>query len=726
MKKFISIFATVLVSIVGVSQAAQADTRLSISSSTGAVLNGSGATITPSYGGVTEPTTGDWAYFKYEVTALNTNGTSGTVATYQLNTNPCHGTTSGASGSFRTCTTEIRSGRVVYNAGTNSYNNIYQSVLKITPQSGVGTNFQIRGWLDKNNNGRVEAYEPMSNRLTVQSYDPSLAKAFFNFKVDPPLLLDNNLLAYVSAGRTSTVVGSTTTVTGLVDPSLLGLEILNCSTIPCSIVSASGVWNANPQLERLEYKSAVQFTAGAKLIFNLYYNPYGDSTFKTAVKLGTRTFDYKEATIKNLETQLVSPNLITDNQDEDATYRFEDQRQNYAQSGLTTFTYKAKLTGLDSGPAVGKEVFINLDTKGMLSWSGFRADGVLLTEAVDDLITLRRITDKKGEVSVVLTVPAQTAGSQLELDAIIGGLKASEIPGTGAEEVVVWGMDSIRTLSLAFGTALKTDGTSLSLSATVRSSKGDVFANERVIFGASSDLILGSPFSAVNAAGTATTTVKVNPLADKEGSTYITAQILSAGKLVEAKALVTWSDYGKTIRGSASEYSAEVQDLVFDIDQNVSPGKIIYGSVQVADVNGIPRANELVELSVEGLGYLTKTIATTDANGAAKFGLVLAVGDAGTAKITARLAVYGITATETVLVSVSSKIIVTRNTVNVVVSNAANEEIKITVDGKTVATKTATGNSYRVTATDVAVGVRVVKVYVAGILIETKSVKLNN
>lgn len=726
MKRFISIFATVLLSIVGVSQSAQADTRLSISSSTGAVLNGTGATITPSYGGVTEPANADWAYFKYEITALNTGGTSGTAATYQLNTNPCHGSTSNASGSYRTCTTDLQGGRMVYNAGTTSYSYLYQSILKITPQTGVGTNFQIRAWIDKNNNGRIEAYEPMSNRLTVQSYDPALAKAFFNFKVDPPLLLDNSLVAYVSAGRSSTVVGSTTTVTGLVDPTLLGLEILNCSTIPCSTVSASGVWNANPQQERLEYKSQVRFMAGAKLIFNLYYNPYGDATYKTAVKLGTRTFDYQEATIRHLETELISPSLVKDAQQDDATFRFENQRQNFAQSGLTSFTYKAKLTGLDSAPAVGKQVYINVDTKGMQSWSGFRADGVLLMESVDDLITLRRVSDKNGEVSIVFTLPNQTAGNQLEIDAIVGGLRASEIPGQGAEEVVVWGLDSARTLTLAFATASKTDGTSLSLSATVRSSKGDVFSNERVIFGASSDLFLGNPIATVNSAGTATTTVKISPLADKEGSTYVTAQILSSGKLVEVKALVSWSDYGKTIRGLASTYSAEVEELVFDIDQNVSPGKIIYGSVQVSDVNGVPRANEVLELSVDGLGYLTKTMVTTDATGAAKFGLVLAVGDSGSAKITARLSSYGLSATETVLVNVTSKVSMTRNTLNVFVYNALEKEVKVTVDGNTVITKTAVANGFKVSATDISTGLRRVKVFVAGILIQDVKLKFSN
>lgn len=726
MKKTNSILVALLMLATGFTQPANADTRLTINASTTAVLNGSGATITPSYGAVTEPAAGDWANFKYEVTALNSLGTSGSASTYQINTNPCTGVTSGASGSYRTCTTDLGSGRMVYNAGSTSQSNLYQSVLKITPQTGIGTTFQIRAWIDKNNNSRIEPYEPMSNRISVQSYDAGAAKAFFNFRVDPPLLLDNNLSAYLSAGRNNPAVGGAATVTGIIDPSLLAVEILNCSAVPCTKVTASGVWNANPQLERLEYKSAVQFSAGAKFTFNLYYNPYSDATFKTAVKLASRSFDYTSATLKNLTTEIIGSNLVTQVEESDATFRFDNQRQSYAQSGLSTFTYRARLTGLDSAPAEGKEVFINLDTKGMPTWNGFRADGVVLMEAVDDLVTLRRTTDKNGEVSVQFTVPKQAAGSQLEIDAIIGGLKASEIPGTGAEEVLVWGMDSSRTLTLAFADDEKTDGTSLSLSATVRSSKGDVFANEKVIFGSESDLVIGTPISSVNNSGTATTTVKVSPLASKEGSGYVTAQILSGGRMTEVKALVTWSDFGRNIRGTASAYEAQVDELVFDIDQTVGAGKVVNGTVRVLDVNGNPRINEVVELSVDGLGYLTKSLATTDSTGAAKFGLTLAAGDSGVTTITARLGSYGLSATETVLVNVSAQVASTRNTLTVIAANAGTQEVKVTVSGKTVATKVATNSKYRFTTKDISIGLRQVKVYVAGILVTSKQVRFTN
>lgn len=715
MKRKIAIILTVLLVSIGVSALpSHADSRLSISASSGAVLTGTGSTFTIK-SSVNDFPSEDWANVKYEVITPFASGPTATATVQQLRSEICHGTAGANVNYLRPCTTEIRSGRTVLNAGAPSESNLYLSTLKLTPLTGQASIFQVRAWLDRDSNGLIDPFEPVSNTSKLQSVDAAKAKSFINFQVEPPLIQKNSLKAWVSAGSSAAVVGGMTTVGGLIDPSLLTVQILNCKQVPCTVVSSSGTWNPGTLQKQFEYTSTQSFSHGAKLTFNLFYNPYSDSSLKTAVKLATKSFDYEGGLPHSIQTGLTSIGVSAGDEIASGNYMFHNQRQNFAEYNVKAFTYKTRVTGQNSRPLANRDVYLNVDLHGLSAWSGIKVDGVSLTSVLNDRVILKRTTDDNGEVEVQFQVPDQVAGSQLEIDAIISGLRAHEISGDGLEEVLIWKSDMKRFLSLSFATASSKNGSGLQIDARVRNGEGDMIAGERVIFSSDGDLEFSNAMPVLSGVGSASTVVRVSPMAKRSGSGYITAQMVSAGQILEKKVLVSWDSFGAGMWASQGITSALANQVTYSGVKFASPGSSLAATLRVRNAGGGLAKNEPVRLKLTGPGKLIVAPAATDKSGALNFKIQFGSNDLGSSKLTAYLPASGVYKHFRVLTGVLATVAPVGLKAKVTVNSVKGSVVTVYVNDSLEYTNTATSDSYSFETLQQGSGLRKFKVFVDGV-----------
>lgn len=703
-----------------VSLPAYADQRITLSSSTTVLLNESAALITPNQSAY-EVLASEALNFKYEILNLNSGATALAVAS-QHSTAACNAETGATISSRRTCSTLVASSRAVINAGSSTIESLYQSTLKITPKSGEAAVYKIKGWIDRNNNSEIDPYEPVSKALKLQTFDAKLAKSAVNFQMDPPLIQNNNISAWVSAGPSAAVVGTTSTsVMGILDPTLLTLEVVNCQQVPCQFSRVTGTWNANVLQKQYDFAGTYSFSNNAKLYFNLYYNPYSDSTLKTATKLASRSFDYSVGWPKQVKTEIVSNLISAPEAITSENFLKAGQRQNHAESGLKAFAYRATFVGADSLPLQNADVYLNVDLQEFSTWSMLRVDGIPLTTVLNDRVTLRRVTNASGQVEVQFETPTQPATNQLSIDAIVGGLRAHEISGDGREEVVVWKSNAQRLLVLKFLTDTNSKGQGVTLQATVRNGKGDIVNDERVVFSSDESLILSEAQPLVGSDGVAKTVVKVSHMAKQQGDAYVTAQVVSAGKILEERVKIKWFDYGLFTQGITADQTPLVNSATFVGKRVLEQGKTLKSSIDFAtskgtsSVQGIP-----VTLKFKGPGKIVQLNSTTDAQGQIHFDWVNPQNIPGAASVTASVPSSGFSKTFQVMTGVKIKVEPFRTFNEIQVNGAHGSTITAYVNGAIDTVRVATSDAFvfrtsrtENTSSKLMVAVEGVKVYLS-------------
>lgn len=713
-RKIAIILAAALISVGVNALPSHADSRLSIYASSGAVLTGTGSTFTIK-SPVNDFPSEDWANLKYEVITPFASGPTATATVQQLRSDICYGTAGANVNYLRPCITEIRSGRTVLNAGAPSESNVYLSTLKLTPLSGQASIFQVRAWLDRDSNGLIDPFEPVSNTAKLQSIDAAKAKSFINFQVEPPLIQKSLVKAWVSGGSAASVIGGMTTVGGLIDPAFLTVQILNCKQVPCTVVSSSGTWNPGSLQKQFEYTSTQSFSHGAKLTFNLFYNPYGDSTLKTAVKLATRTFDYEGGLPHTIQTALTSTGVSAGAEISSGNFKFENQRQNFAEYNVKAFTYKTRVTGENSRPLANRDVYLNVDLHGLSAWSGIKVDGVPLTTVLNDRVTLKRTTDDNGQVEVQFQVPDQAAGSQLEIETIISGLRAHEISGDGREEVLIWKSDMTRFLSLRFAATSSKTGSGLQIDARARNGEGDIISGERVIFSSDGDLEFSDAMPVLSIVGSAATVVKVSPMAKKSGSSYITAQMVSAGQILEKKVLVSWDSFGAGMWVSEGSITTLANQVTYSGVKFASPGSSLSATLRVRNAGGGVAKNEPVRLKLTGPGKLIIAPGMTDKSGAVNFKIQFGPKELGSSKLTAYLPASGVYKHFRVLTGVLAAVAPAGTKAKVTVNSVKGSVVTVYVNDALEYTKTATSDAYSFETLQQGSGLKRFKVFVDGV-----------
>ncbi|WP_296647650.1 hypothetical protein [Rhodoluna sp.] len=178
-------------------------------------------------------------------------------------------------------------------------------------------------------------------------------------------------------------------------------------------------------------------------------------------------------------------------------------------------------------------------------------------------------------------------------------------------------------------------------------------------------------------------------------------------------------------------------NVAFTSSNQVKAGRTLTVKGLLTDKFGNPvntTDNGIFEAIYDGPGFiLSDDVIETDANGKFSIKVLLGTGEVGSASVTAKYDVDGdldvadeednrITKTQTILLGVSAASVAGSKKVVSTVKNASGLQVKVYVDGKLKATKTASSDNYSVAVSKLTVGKHTVKVYVAGILVNTKSV----
>lgn len=521
--------------------AAFADNRLTISASSSIVLQGTPSTFTPTVSAVTENSSYDWSNFKWEISNNLGQVSEATAQVWQLNTAPCSGSVSGASGSYRYCTTAINGSRSIFSAAT-SYANASSATLKVSANQGSGA-MRIRSWLDRNGNNQIDPYEPSSTNATLQVLDPSQAKPFLNFQIEPPTQSDNVLRASVTSGS---VIGTNNAITGLVDPAKLSIQLNQCGILVCSAVLGSTTWVPHPQVLSYEFSSEQRIAPNSRFGAQLIYTKSPSEKFV----LATKEFDYTSNTPGSLETSVSAPSGLAFKSEFNLPHSEPRQKTYIADGPLSTFVYSALLKDRFGAPLAGKQVFLAFDLRDVTNHEGVLVNGQQISRTDQDLVYLSRTSDENGKVTLNVTYSNHGWLDRIGIDAIVNGLHSWEFPG-GGQELITWDNARNRVIGLSFSKASSVNESNrfLTARASVSDREGRVTNGERVIFGGESPIFVDDPVQVLSN-GAASTNVRLSSILEETGSAVLRAQIVGESGIVESQALISWTNYGETITGS--------------------------------------------------------------------------------------------------------------------------------------------------------------------------------
>lgn len=522
--------------------AANADNRLTFSASSSIVLQGTPSTFTPTVSAVSENSSYDWSNFKWEITPVLGTLSDATAQVWQLNTAPCDGSISGASGNNRTCTTALRENRTLVSAAT-TYASASSATLKIVANQGSGV-LRIRSWLDRNGNNQLDAYEPASTNATLQVLDPLQAKPFVNFQIEPPTLSVAALRAWVSSGS---VIGGNNTISGLVDPAKLSIQLNQCQATNCSAVSGSTTWVPHPQLLAYEFTSEQRIIPNSRFGAQLIYT----KSSRERYVLATKEFDYTSQTPSHVQTSVSAPSGLVYKSGFKSPHSEPRQKTYLADGSLSTFVYTATLKDKFGYPVAGKQIFLAFDLRDVTNHEGILVNGQQISRVDQDLVYLSRVSDSEGKVTLNVTYSNHAWLDRIGIDAIVNGLHSWEFLGDGGEELVTWDNARNRVIGLSFSKASSTNESNkfLTAVASVSDKEGRATNGERVIFGGESPIIVDDAIQVISN-GSASTNVRLSSILDESGSAVLRAQIVGDKGIVESQALISWTNYGETITGS--------------------------------------------------------------------------------------------------------------------------------------------------------------------------------
>ncbi len=195
---------------------AQAQNRLSITSSSSTVIEGTSAEFRIG-GSVSDGAFYDFDDLKFEVANLTRNNQEfSTVTESKAGTicaNPVY-----LSGTVQTCERTHDSNRAVMSASVNS---LTSAKLRLTSRGPDVSVLQVRAWVDANNNNVRDPYEPSTPAQQLTVYPVSRMKSFFEFEFEPPRLGGGQMTAWLKANDFAQGAFNQ----GLIDPALLDIQV---------------------------------------------------------------------------------------------------------------------------------------------------------------------------------------------------------------------------------------------------------------------------------------------------------------------------------------------------------------------------------------------------------------------------------------------------------------------------------------------------------------------
>lgn len=580
LKKLLSSFLALALAVIAIVQfdthSAVADTRITGAVTGKTVFIGSPSTISATATIGERAATAEWANFKFEIRAVQKATFSVLAVFSQQNTAPCGGTTSSPSGSSVTCTVALTSTRNVLYATNSVGTGAISNSLKITQTSGDSQLFRIRGWIDRNNNDQIDAYEPATTIQTVNTVDPRKAKAFYNFEVDPPRYTEGKVTGWIANG------GLSNKATDLMDPTLISMKVHSCGPYSCTRISGATTYNFHPQLMRYELTTNVPTLSLGTYAVELYYQQDANNI----VLLDTRIFDYKQRAPLGVKTEIVPQSgtaLMPTGISAGTPSRLNTTM---AGPGVSSFTYKATFSDEDKSLISNRPVYVFINAIDLVSTSQLRVNGMQVSTSNQDQIILRRDTDANG----VLTLNIQYAGrsmEQLRIDVQVNGLRPYEFAYPGSEEAFVWDTTPVRTINLSSSSTSASSASPLTLTATVNGSLGGVANDGSVIFFGDPGFTFDTPVVPLAVGTSATSIVRVSNLAGEKGTGFVYAQTLSAAGWITAKLQLSWKDYGNEL------VVGEFAPVVIPVSQP-NPSISVAGKLTTVNVSGLIQSDSVV------------------------------------------------------------------------------------------------------------------------------------
>jgi hypothetical protein len=468
----------------------------------------------------------NWARMKFEVEARYSGAFTATAET------------TGVTGVWQPTTFSVKKVVLTSGATVTSASQTINSI-RLTQTEGESQVFRIRSWLDRNGNDTVDPFEPTTGFASVSTIDPSKAKSYLAFQVDPPRFADSKISASIGGNGVNKV--------GIIDPSLVSMKVHTCGYDGCVRVTGSLTYNSMPQLVRYEFSTATNFRSDGTYVVELFYA----QTPSNSILLDSETFEYKQKIPNQIETSLTFSPGVSTTKLTASSARAPRLSLTSGPLSIESFTYKAKFSDPDNALIANREVYVYLDMKDIKSPANFLVDGVQVSPVVRDEVLLRRFTDSSGEINLDFTYPDATLLERLEIDIQVNGIRPYEFSNPGSEEAFVWDIDGQRNLGLYVD---KTAGTSIApvtLNALIFTAQSELVTEGAVVFTPDKFLVLENGAGTIDAFGRVSTTIRVSNLAPKNGQGYVTAQTVTASGLVSNKVLVTWIDFGKAVTVAA-------------------------------------------------------------------------------------------------------------------------------------------------------------------------------
>ena len=549
MKKYLSFLTTILLTLVGLvtflESPASADNRLTLTTSSNVVFFGSGATLTASTNGqIYDYSNYIWASMRFEVIAANETPFDAKADVSQTSVQ-CAGVSSNIPGFGTGCTTEFSTRRIVLNANASVTSSSSQTInsIRLTQTSGTSQIFRVRGWVDRNSNEVVDPFEPATPAISITTVDPTKARTYLAFQVDPPRFADSKITASMGANVGKGI--------GIIDPAKVTMKIHACGANGCVRVTGNLTFNSIQQIARYEFSTAVSFRSEGIYVVEMFYAQNATTT----LLMHSKSFDYSKRLPNGVKTKIVAPTSVNTALSSPNNERPARTKVTSGAISTAELTYTAVFSDSDASLISNREVYVYLDMKDIKTPSQFLVDGVQVSNVVRDEVILRRFTDSAGQLELKFEYPVSTLLERLEVDLQVNGMRPYEFADPGSEEAFVWDISASRAVSLFSNKSAGSSVDPITLSAVVFTDRQELVTDGAVVFDSDEYLVLETPAGPIDSSGRVSTLVRISNLAPRTGQGYVSAQTISPTGIVTSKVLFSWTDFGKSVNVLAQPIS---------------------------------------------------------------------------------------------------------------------------------------------------------------------------
>ncbi len=511
--------------------AANADSRLTASTSLKTVFLGTSSIVSTSASSVSEKTTStDWNNLKHEVIATQRGVFTLKAEFSQKTGGVCNGTVTTPNAGSQVCTSVFSTKKnVLYTTYTSS--SATTSSVTFTQTAGQSQMYRIRAWIDRNNNDQIDLYEPSSAIQTISMVDPSAAKSYLHFGVEPPRFTEGKVTASISSGTSRAIE--------MMNPDLVTMKVHSCDLRFCERISGATTYNYHPQLARYEFTTAVPQVGLGTYAVEMFYRKDASSN----VLMDTITFDYKTPTPMGVKTEVVAQSSTTVLDTGMSAGINPRLRTTMSAPGVGNFVYKAQFSDPNPSLIAGRPVFVFLNTIDLANLSQLRVNGVQISTTNKDQVILSRSTDADG----LLTLNIQYAGraqEQLKIDIQINGMRPYEFANPGSEEAILWDVIEARNIALSASSSTGTSENPITLNANVFGPQGGAAVDGTVLFSGDSVFTFDTPVVPVSLGSSISTILRISNFSNETGTGFVYARTLSNGEWISAKLQISWKGYG--------------------------------------------------------------------------------------------------------------------------------------------------------------------------------------